>query len=72
MQTIADTKPGFSGTIANLKGDAHIVERLAELGLVPGNTIRVTGVVTFGEPLLVEVKGTHIALRRSEARCIQI
>jgi Fe2+ transport system protein FeoA len=72
MKSIAETKPGFLGTIAGLQGDTRLVERLAELGLAPGNAIHVTGVVAFGEPLLVEVKGTHIALRRSEARCILV
>jgi Fe2+ transport system protein FeoA len=72
MKSVADTKPGFLGTIANLQGEAHIIERLAEMGLSPGSAISVTGVVAFGEPMLVEVKGTHIALRRSEAGCILI
>jgi Fe2+ transport system protein FeoA len=29
-------------------------------------------VVCFGEPVLVEVKGGHLALRRSEASCVEI
>ncbi len=72
MKSVAETKPGFLGTIAGLRGESRLVERLAELGLAPGNSIEVTGVMAFGEPLLVEVKGTHIALRRSEAHCILI
>jgi Fe2+ transport system protein FeoA len=72
MKSIAETKPGFFGTITGFQGDARLVERLAELGFAPGNAIQVTGVVAFGEPLLVEVKGAHIALRRAEASCILI
>lgn len=72
MQSLAETKAGFLGTIAGLQGEALLIERLAELGLAPGCTISVTGVVAFGEPLLIEVKGTHIALRRSEAGCVLV
>lgn len=72
MSSLSDAPVGYSGTIIALRGESRVVERLAELGFAPGHAIQVVGVVCFGEPVLVEVKGGHLALRRSEASCVEI
>lgn len=50
-----------------------IAHRLAELGFVPGETVRLIAVGPFGaDPLLVQVGFTRFALRRSEAARVQV
>lgn len=50
-----------------------IARRLAELGFVPGETVRVTATGPFGaDPLLVQVGFTRFALRRSEAARVTV
>jgi ferrous iron transport protein A len=50
-----------------------IARRLAELGFVPGETVRVTATGPFGaDPLLVHVGFTRFALRRSEAARVTV
>lgn len=71
-RTLAEESTGFSGVVARLSGEPHLVERLAEIGIIPGDTIRLRGRATFGEPIIVEVKGTSFALRRREARCVLV
>ena len=45
-----------------------IARRLADLGFVPGETVRLTATGPIGaDPLLVQVGFTRFALRRSEA-----
>jgi ferrous iron transport protein A len=45
-----------------------IARRLAELGFVPGENVRLVAIAPFGgDPLLVQVGFTRFALRRSEA-----
>jgi Fe2+ transport system protein FeoA len=64
------------GSIATIKDvpvghDEHIT-RLRELGLVPGTRIRLVRRAPLGDPLEVAVRGSRLAIRRSEARHIQI
>ncbi len=51
--------------------DEHIT-RLRELGLVPGTKIRLVRRAPLGDPLEIAVRGSRLAIRRSEARHIQI
>jgi Fe2+ transport system protein FeoA len=64
------------GSVATIKDipvghDEHIT-RLRELGLVPGTKIRLVRRAPLGDPLEISVRGSRLAIRRSEARHIQI
>lgn len=63
---------GFSGEIRALAGPSLLTERLRELGFLSGEIVRVVGRAPFGEPLLVEVRGATVALRRAEAACLKV
>jgi ferrous iron transport protein A len=58
--------------ITALTGDAVMVSRLRELGFIRGELVRVVGRAPFGEPILVELRGATVALRKREAECVQI
>lgn len=58
--------------ISSLSGDEVVLQRLRELGFITGEPVRVAGLAPFGEPFLVEIRGATIALRRSEAACVQV
>lgn len=50
-----------------------IARRLAELGFVPGESVRLVAAGPFGaDPLLVQVGFTRFALRRSEAARVRV
>ena len=71
--TLSDLADGASAIIQDipLGHDEHIT-RLRELGLVPGTRIRLVRRALFGDPIEVSVRGSRLALRRSEARHIKI
>jgi ferrous iron transport protein A len=46
--------------------------RLMEMGLVPGAPVRLVKTAPLGDPIQVCVRNYHLALRRSEARSIQV
>lgn len=75
MQAILLTqlKDGSTAIIKDIPvgHDEHIT-RLRELGLVPGTRIRVVRRAPLGDPIEVAVRGSRIAMRRSEARHIEI
>lgn len=58
--------------ITSLVGDAVMVSRLRELGFIRGELVRVVGRALFGEPILVELRGATVALRKREAECVRI
>jgi Fe2+ transport system protein FeoA len=51
--------------------DAHGL-RLMEMGLVPGAPVRVVKCAPLGDPIQVCIHNYHLALRRTEARSIQV
>lgn len=61
-----------SGRVLRVNGSGPFAERLAELGFVPGTQVELLRRAPLGDPLLFRLRGTEIALRRREARCIEI
>ena len=70
--SLSDASIGFCGTVRALKGPDFLVERLYEIGVVPGEAIRLERKMPFGDPYIVEVRGVSIALEKSEAGCIEV
>jgi Fe2+ transport system protein FeoA len=58
--------------IRDLVGDEDYIARLRELGFTRGERIVLRGRTPFGDPLMVEIRGSIVALRKREAECIQI
>jgi ferrous iron transport protein A len=64
--TLSDLAPGEIGVIHKLAGGWGFTSRLATLGFTPG--AKLTMVQNFGRgPLIVNIRGTRIALGRGEA-----
>jgi ferrous iron transport protein A len=49
-----------------------IVQRLAELGFLPGERVRLLARSLFGDPIAVRISSGTFALRRSEAACVRV
>jgi ferrous iron transport protein A len=58
--------------IARLDGPDEDCRRLLDLGLTPGEEVSVVQSVPLGDPLIVLVRGTRLALRRREASWIWV
>ncbi|HVK61769.1 MAG TPA: FeoA domain-containing protein [Bdellovibrionales bacterium] len=69
-RTLLDIEDKQPFSISELAGDAVLVSRLREIGFNRGELVQVTGRAPFGEPLLVEIRGATVALRKEEARCV--
>jgi Fe2+ transport system protein FeoA len=67
---LSELKPGESGVVANLHGNAHGRLRLMEMGLTPGVQVKVLHAAAFGGPLQISVRGYQLSLRREEASAI--
>lgn len=69
---LADLRPGDSGRVVELAGEASLVQRLLEMGLTEGEDVEVVRFAPLGDPIEVRVRGYHLSLRRSEAAAIAV
>ena len=58
--------------IERLEGPDEECRRLLDLGLTPGEEMAIVQSVPLGDPLVVLVRGTRLALRRREADWIRV
>lgn len=76
LKSVKDLKIGESATIQSVGDDCIDVNchclRLLELGFTPGQEVTVVAKSLFKDPIAVSIRGTMIALRKSEAECLKI
>lgn len=72
VHTLAQLRPGESGRVVAVGGDDAVSVRLLELGLLPGEALQVLGVAPLGDPLSISLRGTRLAIRRSDAARVQL
>jgi Fe2+ transport system protein FeoA len=71
-RSLADVKEGFQGHIREVQGDSSLCSRLLEMGFTPGQAVALVASSPFRDPIAFSLRGTVIALRRQEARCILV
>ena len=72
MTTLSDLKVKQTGRITAVQCDGAVPSRLMAMGLLPGALVRVLGVAPLGDPILVELNGWQLSLRRNEAASLLI
>ncbi|MBW8886549.1 MAG: FeoA domain-containing protein [Fibrobacteres bacterium] len=70
--TLDRLRPGQAGTVIKVEAEAALKLHLMELGFVAGSPIVFLMSTPFGDPNIYALRGTSIALRKSEAKCIRI
>lgn len=66
-KTLSEIKTGDQVTLQSIKVGKDLTSRLTSLGLTPGALVVV--LQNYGRgPIIVNVRGTHVALGRGEAR----
>lgn len=76
-QTLASTsldrlRPGQRGRIVGLHGDAILVGRLMEMGMLEGDEVELLAFAPLGDPLEVRLGDYRLSLRRSEAARVEV
>lgn len=67
MRPLLDLRPGQSACLALVGGDRAFRRRLMEMGFLPGTVVRLVRRVDIADLLELEIRGSRISLRRSEA-----
>ena len=72
MRTVAELKFKEHGIISEIDTSHPSSKRLIEHGFTPGQIIELMHQSLFKDPIAVSIRGTLIALRKSEADCIKL
>lgn len=69
---LARIRPGRSVRIIGIEGGWHMRQRLNQMGIHIGDTIRVSQAGAFRGPMLIEIRGSRLALGCGMARKIRV
>lgn len=70
---LAMLKPGQQGKILKLDTSLGAIRRrMMDMGVLPGEMIKVEKVAPLGNPIEVTVRGYNLSLRKEEAKGIEI
>ena len=69
---LTDMKKGDREVIKGIAGSELLNLRLSEIGFVPGSQVTMMYSTPFGDPIIYQVRGSQIALRNEEAKCVLI
>lgn len=70
MKSASQLKFGEKVIIRNIDSTHPSSRRILEIGFTPGQEIELMNISAFNDPLAFSIRGSLIALRRSEADCI--
>ncbi len=70
--TLADMQTGDRCMILKVHGHGGFRHRILELGFVRGEEVRVLKNAPLSDPIEYEIMGSHVSLRRAEAKNIEV
>lgn len=70
--SLADLKIGETAKIDKILGNEKLAKRLLALGALEGTEIELKNKAPFGDPLIFNIRGFNLALRKSDAKNIVI
>ncbi len=69
--TINSLKKGEKAIIKDFDIDT-VPLKLLEMGCLPGNLVELLQIAPFGDPLYLNINGSHVAIRVETAREIEV
>ncbi len=64
--------PGSRATVLSVGGTGAFRRHLLELGLVPGTSVARAGQSPVADPLVLQVRGASIGVRRCDAHHVEV
>jgi len=68
--SICDLKPGEKALIDYICGDEKLAKRLLALGCIEGTEIAYKASAPFGDPIIINLRGFNLAIRKKDAKNI--
>lgn len=70
--TLSELDVGDRATVTGIQGSGPVVDRIMQLGLLPGTSVELVRRAWSGDPLEIRLLGYSLSLRRSEASLVEI
>jgi ferrous iron transport protein A len=70
--SLLEVSRGTTVIVEEVAGDRAFRRRIMEMGLVPGTPVRVVAVAPLGDPLTLELRGSRLSIRKSEAAEVRV
>jgi len=70
--SLSQLSPGQSGRVCRIEGQGTARQRLQEMGLVRGTTVKFVRAAPLGDPIEIRVRGYSLSLRRQEAESVMV
>lgn len=70
--SIYDLKPGDKALIQSIYGDEKFTKRLLALGCIEGTEVTLKATAPLGDPIIINLRGFNLAIRKSDAKNICI
>ena len=70
--SLADLPPGAKAEVEAVDESSPLGRRLLDLGFAPRTQVRVVRRAPLGDPVVYELRGTRLCLRRSEASRVRV
>jgi len=69
-KTLKDLSPGEEGLIDKIRLDGSLRQRLLDMGITKGSTVKVKKIAPLGDPIEIRIRGYNLTLRKEEAQGI--
>lgn len=72
MTRLSEVPLGDGARVVAIDGSDEIAVRLLEMGITPGQLVRVVGMAPLGDPWELELRGYRLSVRKTEAARILV
>ena len=72
VQLLSELSAGMEAEIRGFHPNCKDVQRLREMGLLPGTKIKLVRWAPLGDPLEIKVRGYNLSLRKHEAEHVEV
>ena len=72
MPSLDQVQEGNKVKVKEIKGGRSVRQRLAEMGVHPGDIVGIIRSSVFGGPLLIDIRDSEVAIGRSVAQKIEV
>jgi Fe2+ transport system protein FeoA len=69
---LSELSLGESASVVHVDATGDVGMRALEMGVIPGTVVKLVAVAPLGDPLVFELRGYRLSLRRSEAASIEV
>lgn len=72
VQLLSELPAGTEAEIRGFHRDCKEIQRLREMGLLPGTKVKLLRWAPMGDPLEIKIRGYNLSLRKHEAEHVEV